>query len=213
MEDAKDGSVSGGIAKVSYQLDEKDETVLPEQDFQKEIVETYKFMVKVSGAGEHILWVNAVDHAGNSNARQVTLNISAEKKDKIEKEDPESPEDTENNGTPFVTEMPGDSGRPGGSGGPGKNEPRTGDSTQIKIYATAAMIAGFSYLLLYFEGEHGITESQKEEIVYHLVSWAKKGGAIRRMLGLAAIFFFLAYYHSIGKSVTVEWREVYKCPR
>ena len=56
-------------------------------------------------------------------------------------------------------------------------------------------------------------ESQKEEIVYHLVSWAKKGGAIRRMLGLAAIFFFLAYYHSIGKSVTVEWREVYKCPR
>lgn len=213
VEDAKDGSVSGGLAKVSYQLDEKDETVLPEQDFQKEIVETYKFMVKVSGAGEHILWVNAVDHAGNSNARQVTLNISAEKKDKIEKEDPESPEDTENNGTPFVTEMPGDSGRPGGSGGPGKNEPRTGDSTHIKVYATAAMIAGFSYLLLYFEGEHGITESQKEEIVYHLVSWAKKGGAIRRMLGLAAIFFFLAYYHSIGKSVTVEWREVYKCPR
>lgn len=213
VEDAKDGSVSGGLAKVSYQLDEKDETVLPEQDFQKEIVETYKFTVKVSGAGEHILWVNAVDHAGNSNARKVTLNISAEKKDKIEKEDPESPEDTENNGTPFVTEMPGDSGRPGGSGGSGGAEPKTGDSTQIKIYATAAMIAGFSYLLLYFEGEHGITESQKEEIVYHLVSWAKKGGAIRRMLGLAAIFFFLAYYHSIGKSVTVEWREVYKCPR
>ena len=210
VEDAKDGSVSGGIAKVSYQLDEEDEVVLSEQAFQKEIVETYKFTVKVSGAGKHTLWVDAVDHAGNGNAQQVTLNLSAEKKDKIEKEDSEDPE---NNGGTVVSGMPGDSGRPGGSGGTGGTEPRTGDSTHIKVYATAAMIAGFSYLLLYFEGEHGITESQKEEIVYHLVSWAKKGGAIRRMLGLAAIFFFLAYYHSIGKSVTVEWREVYKCPR
>ena len=71
------------------------------------------------------------------------------------------------------------------------------------------MIAGFGYLLLYFEGENGITEQEKEEIVYRLVEWAKQGGKIRRLLGVAVIFLFLAYYHSIGKSVTVEWREVY----
>lgn len=213
VEDAKNNSVSGGLAKVSYQLDEADEIVLPEQSFQEGIVESYKFTVKVSGVGEHILWVDAVDNAGNSNAQQVTINISKEKKNKVEKEPPENPEDSENNETPFVSELPGDSGRPGGSGGSRGSEPKTGDSTHIQIYATAAMIAGFSYLLLYFEGEHGITESEKEEIVYRLVSWAKKGGRVRRMLGLAVIFFFLAYYHTIGKSVTVEWREVYKCPR
>ena len=70
------------------------------------------------------------------------------------------------------------------------------------------MVAGFGYLLLYFEGEHGITEEKKEEIVYRLIAWAKKGGIVRRYLGLLVIFLFLAYYHSIGKSVTVEWREV-----
>ena len=107
-------------------------------------------------------------------------------------------------------EVPGSSGT-GGTGKPGNplgGEPKTGDSTQIQICATLAMIAGFGYLLLYFEGENGITEQEKEEIVYRIVEWAKQGGKIRRLLGVAVIFLFLAYYHSMGKSVTVEWREV-----
>lgn len=211
IEDAKDGSVSGGIAKVFYQLDGAEKITLPKKNFQKELVETYQFKVKVSGAGEHTLKVTAVDNAGNRNTRQVSLRISKEKKDEAEKESPEETDGSKTDGTPIVPEIPGGGNRPGGSGWPSGTEPKTGDSTHIKIYATVAMIAGFSYLLLYFEGEHGITEQEKEEIVYRLVSWAKKGGTARRMLGLAAIFFFLAYYHSIGKSVPVEWREVYQC--
>ncbi len=108
-------------------------------------------------------------------------------------------------------EVPGNSepGNPGRPGSPLGREPKTGDSTQIQICATLAMIAGFGYLLLYFEGENGITEEEKEEIISRLVSWAKQGGRIRRLPGVAIIFLFLAYYHSIGKSVDVEWKEVY----
>ena len=78
----------------------------------------------------------------------------------------------------------------------------------IKMYATFSMIAGFGYLLLYFAGEHGITEQEKEDILLKLVNWGKQGGRFQRIFALAAIFLFLAYYHSIGKSVDVEWREV-----
>lgn len=92
---------------------------------------------------------------------------------------------------------------------PGGPEPRTGNGSHVKIYATVAMIAGFGYLLLYFEGEHGITEREKDEIVYRLIVWAKKGGRFRRWMGLAIISLFLVYYHSIGKSVDVELKEVY----
>ena len=87
-------------------------------------------------------------------------------------------------------------------------EPKTGETLHVQIYATIAMIAGFGYLLLYFQGENGMTEQEKEEIIYRLISWAKQGGRIRRMLGLAVIFLFLAYYYSVGKSVNVEWKEV-----
>ncbi len=88
-------------------------------------------------------------------------------------------------------------------------EPKTGDSTHVEIYATASMIAGFSYLLLYFR-EHGMTEEKKEELVSRLVSWAKGKGKIQRICALALIFLVLAYYHSIGRTVPEEWREVYE---
>lgn len=82
-------------------------------------------------------------------------------------------------------------------------EPKTGDTSHVEIYATASMIAGFSYLLLYFR-DHGMTEEKKEELVSRLVEWARGKGGIRRMLALMAIFLVLAYYHSIGKSVPEE---------
>ena len=57
-----------------------------------------------------------------------------------------------------------------------------------KIYSTFAMIAGFGYLLLYFSEENGITEQEKEEIIYRLVEWAKRGGSLRRMLAVIIIY-------------------------
>ncbi len=191
VKDSIDDNVTGGISGICYQIDKGKKINLPEEKFTEEFVESYEFTVKISGEGKHTLQVEAEDHAGNKSKAEISLKING-KKD-----------------TPAGA--PGDSGTDsaGRTGRPLGGEPKTGDSTQIQICATLAMIAGFGYLLLYFEGENGITEQEKEEIIYRLVEWAKQGGRIRRLLGVAVIFLFLAYYHSIGKSVTVEWKEVY----
>lgn len=80
------------------------------------------------------------------------------------------------------------------------NEPKTGDATPIELAVTLSMIAGFTYLLLYFaDRRRGMTEGTKKELISHLVAWGKRGGRIRRYLALAAIFILLVYNHSIGK--------------
>ena len=90
------------------------------------------------------------------------------------------------------------------------NEPATGDAAPLEIYATLAMIAGFSYVLLYFtDRKRGMTEETKRELVSRLVGWAKQGGRIRKYLVLAAVFVLLVYYHSIGKKTCAEWKEIY----
>lgn len=103
----------------------------------------------------------------------------------------------------ITVEIPGKSAEPLGS------EPKTGEGSHVELYATVSMIAGFSYLLLYFK-EHGMTKEKKEELVLRLVNWAKEGGRIKRMLALGLIFLVLAYYHSMGRSTSADWREVYE---
>lgn len=84
-------------------------------------------------------------------------------------------------------------------------EPKTGDTSQVDIYATVAMIAGLLYLLLYFaDKERGITEEEKNELVSALIRWAKRGGCLRRYTAIAAIFCLLCYYHSIGHGSAVS---------
>ena len=91
------------------------------------------------------------------------------------------------------------------------SEPKTGDTSHIETYATIAMIAGLSYLLLYFaDGKNGMTEEEKKEIVSALVKWAKKGKRLRKYAALAVIFLVLVYYHSIGKRTSEEWKAVYE---
>lgn len=87
----------------------------------------------------------------------------------------------------------------------GKNkEPKTGSIPYIEIYATVAMIAGMTYLFLYFcDDRHGISEEEKQELMSQLIAWAKKGGHFRKIMALTAIFFLLCYYHSIGKKISI----------
>ena len=125
------------------------------------------------------LKVDAVDNAGNKDAREMALEISMKK--------------------PAVIT------RTASKGG----EPQTGERTRVEIYATISMIAGFTYLLLYFKTrEHGMTEEKKEELVSKLVNWARGAGGMKRILALTAIFLLLAYYHSIGKKASKNWKEV-----
>ena len=79
-------------------------------------------------------------------------------------------------------------------------EPKTADATPVEIYATVAMVAGMTYLHLYFmEAGRGMTEREKEVFVAAFIRWAKKGGRFRRCCAIVAIFCILVYYHSIGK--------------
>ena len=78
-------------------------------------------------------------------------------------------------------------------------EPRTGELTHVEIYATISMIAGFSYLLLYFTDGLNMTERKKNQLVSRLERWANNGSRFRRVPALITIFCLLAYYHSIGK--------------
>lgn len=112
--------------------------------------------------------------------------------------------------------VPGDAGF-GSSGGSTAaqgqtkdDEPDTGEHTGMEWYATEAMIAGFAYLLVYFtERKRGMTEEEKNERIAGLVRWARRGGRLRRLVALAAIFVLLLYYHSVGKKTALEWKAVY----
>ena len=179
VSDQKNGVISGGIAGISYQVDGGNKVALPKTEFQERIVEKFNFIVEFQGEGKHILKVDALDNAGNKDAREMALEISMKK--------------------PAVIT------RTAAKGG----EPQTGERTRVEIYATISMIAGFTYLLLYFKTrEHGMTEEKKEELVSKLVNWARGAGGIKRILALTAIFLLLAYYHSIGKKASKNWKEV-----
>lgn len=85
------------------------------------------------------------------------------------------------------------------------NEPKTGGRPYVELYATLAMIAGFSYLLLYFAPEkRGMTEERKKELVSKLVKWAKHRGRLCKFLALGMIFLLLVYYHALGKKCLEE---------
>lgn len=89
-------------------------------------------------------------------------------------------------------------------------EPKTEDVTPVMLCATLAMVAGFTYLLLFFvDRKRGMTEETKRELVSGLIHWAKRGKNLRRLLALAVIFLLLAYYHGIGKRGAAAWEEVY----
>lgn len=88
--------------------------------------------------------------------------------------------------------------------------PKTGDTSHPEIYATVAMIAGLSYLLLYFANDgQGMTEEKKKELVSRLIGWAKRGSVLRRYIAVSLICLLLVYYHSIGKRMTVDWKKIY----
>lgn len=172
--------IAGGIASVTYQLDKGKEISVPEEEFAGDIVESYDFDVEVSGTGKHVLRVTAVDNAGNTNTRRAQVDIR--------NKTVETPQQLPTAKTPIGS------------------EPQTGDSVNVQVYATLAMVAGLSYLLLYFAFDNtGITEEEKEELVSRILRWAKSGGIVRKLLSFAALFFFLLYYHSIGKSADVAW--------
>ncbi len=77
-------------------------------------------------------------------------------------------------------------------------EPRTADGVPLEMYATIAMIAGFFYLILLFLDRYDITEEERRESLARLVRWAKRGGWLRRLPVMAALYTMRLYYRVIG---------------
>ena len=90
------------------------------------------------------------------------------------------------------------------NGSTGGGKPQTGDITPVEVYATAAMIAGFTYLLLFGKDEHGMTEEDKKRLVGRIIQWAHKGSRLRRVLAFPVLVIVLAYYHSVGKRSEIQ---------
>ncbi len=76
-------------------------------------------------------------------------------------------------------------------------EPRTADGVPLELYATIAMIAGFFYLILLFLDRYDITEEERRESLARLVRWAKRGGWLRRLPVMAALYTMRLYYRVI----------------
>ena len=129
---------------------------------------------------------------------------------------PNNPTGSETPSTPSPSPNPNGSSEleePEGSAPVGEAEngekPATGDTSHVKIYATAAMIAGLSYVMLMFaKRKEGMTEEEKNNRVSAWLEWAGKGSRFRKYVALTAIFFLLLYYHSIGKRLDLEWKQI-----
>lgn len=223
VDEGGNSHVTGGIARITYRLDDKEQQNVATGVFEDYMLPSYNFTVDISGAGEHSLSVMAVDNAGNESQGETKVSIAGKKSGHAISAAKAVSTKTVNNGNDSsnddgnnyyqerktgafmpvvqvdVTDVPKDA------------EPDTGDtSVQVEVYATVAMIAGMFYLLLYFStGQNGMTEEEKNEFVSRLLGWAKRGSKCRKYIALAAIFWVLFYYHSIGKRVNVEWKEVY----
>ncbi len=186
--DSAGKEITAGIAKITYQIDNGKVKAEGKEELADAMAESYSFSVEIKGEGKHTLTVTAVDNAGNESTKKASIEISKKKAVIVPK--PQTP----------VKQTP--------TPGPAAGEPITGENTYVKIFATLGMVAGFTYLLLYFSsGENGITEKEKEEIVSRLIRWAQ-GGSFRKYPALILIWLFLIYYHSIGRSVSADWRSV-----
>ena len=54
-----------------------------------------------------------------------------------------------------------------------------------------------------------MTEEKKNSLTAKLIGWARKGGKLRRLFALAAVFAILLYYHSMGKDTNAQLNELY----
>ncbi len=204
VDDDENNLITGGIADVSYRIDNREEINLTDTKFTENLIRSFDFATEISGTGEHTLRVTAKDHAGNT--VQITVKI---KEPKTPAKVPPSakPSNGTNSGQNVFSEP---AGQIQTAPVPTGSEPKTGDTSYTLFYATMAMISGFAYLLLFFVDKRDVdTENERKNRIQRLIQWAKKGGNIRRLCALTAIFFMLAYYHSIGNYSRIKAKKLH----
>lgn len=85
----------------------------------------------------------------------------------------------------------------------GDSQMNTGTQSNITFYLTVGFISLLVFMLLcLFTGKNGMSEKKKNQIFAKLISWGKRGGKLRTVVALVAIFIVLAFYYSIGMKVS-----------
>lgn len=81
---------------------------------------------------------------------------------------------------------------------PGGN-PNTGVSqTGMCFIVTGSVMLFIILFLTLFTGRNGMSAERKERVFTSLIAWGKKGGRIRALIALTAIFLLLSFYYGIG---------------
>lgn len=81
---------------------------------------------------------------------------------------------------------------------PGGN-PNTGVSQMGMCFIVTGSVMLFIILFLtLFTGRNGMSAERKERVFTSLIAWGKKGGRIRALIALTAIFLLLSFYYGIG---------------
>lgn len=174
--------VHDGKAEILADLDEKDDTITIATDCFSTYAIAYKDTAASDGSGDTEK-DNGKDTADEKNDNKKEEDGSVTKKDENKKSNTSKKKSTKSSSGSKENNTRDD-------------EPKTGDTTPIELYATIAMIAGLSYLRLYFaDHEGGMTEKTKKELVLRIIAWAERGGKIRKLPAIVAIVVLLVYYH------------------
>ena len=81
---------------------------------------------------------------------------------------------------------------------PGEN-PNTGVApTGTYLIVIGSVMLFIILFLTLFTGKNGMSEERKERVFTSLITWGKKGGKVRALIALAAIFLLLSFYYGIG---------------
>lgn len=175
--------VHDGKAEILADLDEKDDTITIATDCFSTYAIAYKDTAASDGSGDTEK-DNGKDTADEKNDNKKEEDGSVTKKDDNKKSNTSKKKSTKSSSGSKENNTRDD-------------EPKTGDTTPIELYATIAMIAGLSYLRLYFaDHEGGMTEKTKKELVLRIITWAERGGKIRKLPAIVAIVVLLVYYHT-----------------
>lgn len=175
--------VHDGKAEILDDLDEKDDTITIATDCFSTYAIAYKDTAASDGSGDTEK-DNGKDTADEKNDNKKEEDGSVTKKDDNKKSNTSKKKSTKSSSGSKENNTRDD-------------EPKTGDTMPIELYATIAMIAGLSYLRLYFaDHEGGMTEKTKKELVLRIIAWAERGGKIRKLPAIVAIVVLLVYYHT-----------------
>lgn len=195
--------VHNGVAEILSDLDKRDDTVTIETDKFSTYALVYRDTDNSNNSNNSNSNNNNSNSSNSSNSNNNNSNNSNNNNSNNNSNNNNNNSNNSNNTTKNIKNITNNTNNTDSDTG---NAPKTGDTAPVEVCATMAMVAGLSWLLLYFGNrKRGMSEQKKKEITAYFVAWGRKGGRLRKWIAISIIFVILVYYHSIGKKCNVDW--------